>query len=65
MKKNYIKPAFEIELFEVETIMDGTPTPTPTVSSPLLNQQITIETAGTINFTDGNTLNSIDYSKFQ
>lgn len=65
MKKSYIKPELCVELFEVDTIMDETgATPAPITTSNILAAPIQIESAGTITFSDGNTLQSINYKDF-
>ena len=67
MKKTYMKPSLRVEIFEVDTIMEGgtTPTPTPLAASNILQgQTYIIEGAGEINFNDNNTLQSIDYRNF-
>ena len=56
MKKKYLVPALTIEKFVVEDII------TESVTNVLVNG---VETEmGKINFNDGNTLQSIDYTKF-
>lgn len=65
MKKTYIKPNLQIEMFECDTIMTQTPSPTPLAASSINLLQGTVEIdGGTINFNDNNTLHSIDYKNF-
>lgn len=65
MKKSYIKPELCVELFEVDTIMDDpAASPVPIMASNILNTPIQIESAGNITFSDGNTLQSINYKDF-
>lgn len=57
MKKKYLVPALKIEKFIVEDII------TESVTNVLING-ISDTEMGKINFGDGNTLQSIDYTKF-
>ena len=58
MKKQYIIPALQIEKFHVEDII------TDSVTDVLTPNGIVDDELGNINFTDGNTLESIDYTQF-
>lgn len=58
MKKKYIVPAFQIEKFHVENIMEES------AVDVLKPSGIVDEELGEIKFGDGNTLQSIDYRKF-
>lgn len=58
MKKKYLMPALRIEKFHVEDII------TESVTDVLSPSGVESDEYGRINFTDGNTLQSIDYTKF-
>ena len=57
MKKKYLVPALRIEKFNVEDII------TESVTNALVGG-ISDNEMGTISFDQGNTLQSIDYTKF-
>lgn len=57
MKKKYLVPALRIEKFNVEDIITASVT-------DVLAGGITDKEMGTISFDSGNTLQSIDYTKF-
>ena len=57
MKKKYLVPALRIEKFNVEDIITESMT-------NVLAGGITDKEMGTISFDNGNTLQSIDYTKF-
>ena len=57
MKKQYIVPALEIQMFNVEDII------TESIVN-VLEFGFTDEELGEIKFDDGNTLESINYKKF-
>ena len=59
MKRKYLAPALKIEKFIVENIM--TESATDVLKSSTITDK---EMAGVIKFDDGNTLQSIDYTKF-
>ncbi len=63
MKKTYIKPNLQVELFEVDAIMTEDNTNLINTSSNLLIESIEVEDGVTINLVD-TTLNSIDYTQF-
>ena len=58
MKKKYLAPTLNIEKFYVEDII------TESVTDVLQTKGIVDSEMGNINFDDGNTLESIDYTKF-
>lgn len=58
MKKKYVVPALQIEKFHVENIMEES------AIDVLRPNGIIDEELGTIQFGDGNTLQSIDYRSF-
>lgn len=58
MKKYYEQPSLKIEKFDVEDII------TTSANDLFLNKTINIETLGAIKFTEGNTLQSINYKDF-
>ncbi|MBO5060086.1 MAG: hypothetical protein J6C82_04150 [Clostridia bacterium] len=62
MKKTYIKPSLQMEKFAVESIM--TQVSDILGGKTLLDLGIELENGGDINFSDGNTLQSIDYKAF-
>ena len=57
MKKKYLVPALRIEKFTVEDVI------TTSMTNVLMDGVYDTE-MGTIKFEDGNTLQSIDYTKF-
>ena len=59
MKKKYIVPALQIEKFHVENIMEES-----AVIDVLTPYGITDTELGKIDFSTGNTLQSIDYRNF-
>ena len=65
MKKAYEKPSFEVELFGTDEILTGSIGP-GAFTNMVKDGQLTLEGSGTvIKITDGNTLNSMDYSAFK
>lgn len=59
MKKKYLVPALRIEKFHIEDII------TESVVDVLKKPEGIVDSElGTINFNDGNTLESINYTKF-
>lgn len=60
MRKKYVVPAFEIERFHVENIMDES-----TINNVLRPAGIMDTELNQINLGDGDTLHSIDYRSFK
>lgn len=58
MKKKYLMPSVKIEKFSVEDII------TESITDVLTPTGIVDSELGQINFADGNTLESIDYTQF-
>ncbi len=63
MKKNYIKPGLRMEKFTVEDIITASDSHNLLYGKQFSEAGIEAE-GGTITFTSGNTLNSINYAEF-